>query len=90
MAITFKNYNFEVVTETLACGKYRDTVERIIIKNNSDIKYSKGFIEGFFLFLYPGAVNKEMKGRHWYQPYYEAEKKNDRTFEFILTKPYVD
>lgn len=90
MAVTFKNYNFEVVTETLACGKYRDTVERIIIKNNSDIKYSKDFIEGFFGFLYLGAINKNLKGRHWYQPYYEIKQKNDRTFEFILTKPYVD
>ncbi|MSS42439.1 hypothetical protein FYJ27_01635 [Anaerosalibacter bizertensis] len=89
MAVTFKDYNFEVVTEKLKCGKYRDTVEKIIIKNNSDIKYSKDFIEGFFLFLYPGAVNKYLKFRQWSQPYYEVEKKNDRTFEFILTKPYL-
>lgn len=41
MAVTFKDYNFEVVTETLACGKYRDTVEKIIIKNNSDIVFVK-------------------------------------------------
>lgn len=90
MSVTFKNYNFEVVTETLKCGKYKDTVERITIKNNSDIKYGQNFMERFFNFLYPGAVSKSFKGRHWYQHYYEINQKNDRTFEFILIRPYVD
>lgn len=85
------NYSFNVKSETIKSGAYSDHVTKYIITNNCDIKYDTSVIEKFFNgFVERSSKREDNKEKKWWESYYSMKQIDNRTFEFILTEPFLD